>query len=443
MLEMIYVAQLENSNYELEIHNTTPSVFQTSVAELPKGGLFNSKTAGRFEIVKKLPDVAESFESMFDYADAYGNIRLACIDSAHEIGPTPKYAKKATAIGGVLGINTAAYNGFSFHIANYISQSVSLLNPDKNNINEDFFNTDKDSFIYIAEASVNYTSELVQSMIGRIKIETPYADSDDIRMAANSFEGAWINVDMKSELNAQFAYVNRWAGYDSQDEELKLSQDRFKLLVDDKSFGMFIASLTYSFDEQSEFSLWYNYIDKMSAITYMEMVGVYKIDEDIHIDYGLQYSNIQELENSHIDGDVLGAMLITHCHGFYVGGAYNIAMVDDGNVITNGFGGGPYYTSLDEATIEAISIAMKETSEAYRIGTGYTFTKGDFQGLNLELVYGKMYHNDVSIIEKDILLRYDLNKRLSCKAVYTTFHDNSANEYNTFNRYHFQIDYSF
>ncbi len=443
MLELTYLALNSEIQYTNEIQYTKPVVLEKSSSELPKGGLFNTKTAGRFEIVKKLPQVANSFDAMFDYADAYGNIRVAYIDSAHEIGPTPKFVKKASAIGGVLGINTAAYNGFAAHIATYISQSISAINPDKNNINEDFFNTDKDSFAYIAEANINYTLNNFHSMMGRIKIETPYADSDDIRMAANTFEGAWAEVDISENLNTQFAFLNRWAGYDSQDEAAGLSQDRFKPLVDEQSFGMLLASLTYGYAPESELSFWYNYVDGMSAVTYMEAVGLYSIDENMHIDYGLQWSHFQELESSHVAGDVLGGMLIGHCHGFYVGGAYNIAMVDDGDFISNGFGGGPYYTSLDEATIEAMSVAMKETSEAYRIGSGYTFSNGNLEGLNIELVYGKMYHEDVSIIERDVLLTYEGTKGWSAEAVYTTFHDTTTNEYNTFNRYHFKIDYSF
>ncbi len=80
---------------------------------------------------------------------------------------------------------------------------------------------DKNSFAYVAEASIDYRSDLLQAKIGRIKVETPYADSDDIRMAANTFEGVWTNVNYTSSLTTQVMLLNKWAGYDSQDAILE------------------------------------------------------------------------------------------------------------------------------------------------------------------------------------------------------------------------------
>lgn len=186
------VDNLEQVNNEEEF---SPDIVDKVLKELEKNGIFYAKTAGRFEITKKLPEKAETIDEMFNYADAYGNIRLAYIDSAHKISTSPKVKKKAGAIGGEIGINTATYNGIGFRITSYISQNLEFANPNKNDINEDFFNTDRDSFTYISEASINYSNDFVYSKLGRIKVETPYANSDDIRMAANTFEDAGLSQD--------------------------------------------------------------------------------------------------------------------------------------------------------------------------------------------------------------------------------------------------------
>ncbi|MEA2091106.1 MAG: OprD family outer membrane porin, partial [Campylobacterota bacterium] len=442
MIDMIYLAQADE---------VTPAVIEQKTTAMQQSGMIHSKVAGRFEVVKTLPKKADDFDSMFDYADAFGKFRLAYINSAHKISANPdKVEKSASSFGGEFGFNTAELHGLQLHIAAYVSQGLTFLNPDKNDLNEDFFGRNLESFAYIAEASIDYNSDIFQTRVGRVKVETPYANSDDIRMAPNTFEGAWANIDYSDNLNTQLLYFKRWAGYDSQDEGVGAFQNKFKYLVDDQSFGMAGASLTYKYAKNSELSFWYNYIDNMSAIAYAEIIGIYFIDgEELHLDYGFQASNIQELDNSNVDGNVLGTMAILHYKGSFIGGAYNLAQSDEGNYVTNGFGGGPYYTSLDEATISAISegaatsgiSASNNNAEAFRIGTGYEFENISLDGLVLELVYGELYNDNGRITEKDAIVTYDITDRWYLEATYTNYESSCTN--NTFDRALVRLDYTF
>lgn len=434
MVDAIYLAHADNNIKE---------VIEIKESSFEQGGMIHSKTAGKYEIVEENPKAAQSFQNMFENADVYGKIRAAYIDSAHKISPKTKYQKRASAIGGELGITTAEYNDISINGVFTVSQSLSFLNPSKKDLNEDFFGKNVDSYAYLSQFSIDYNKDGVRARAGRIKIETPYANSDDIRMAANTFEGIDIRYDYDQNLKIDMFYINRWAGYDSQDEDSLLYQDSFKKLVDNGSFGMSGISLTYKYDKESEATIWYNYIDKMCSILYSEIIGIYFTKyEDFHIDYGLQVSMINELENSNIDGDVFGAMLIFHYGNVFFGGAYNIAVVDEGNQITNGFGGGPYYTSLDEATISAVSEALPgENAKAFRVGVGYEFKDDYLDGAVLELVYGKLYNNTGAIYEKNILLSYEYNERLNIEATYAKY--DCTCDKNNFERYLFRLDYKF
>ena len=140
MIDMILIASADN---------TTPVVIEKRETALQQSGLIHSKVAGRFEVVKELPKEANSFDGMFDYADTFGKLRAAYINSAHKISNTPKETKDATAFGGEFGFNTASLYDFSFHISAYVSQGVNALNPSSDSINEDFFDVDGKSFIYI------------------------------------------------------------------------------------------------------------------------------------------------------------------------------------------------------------------------------------------------------------------------------------------------------
>ncbi|MFA6136868.1 MAG: OprD family outer membrane porin [Sulfurimonas sp.] len=430
------------------LDNATQGNNEDSVAvkerteKLEQGGLIHDKGPGRFEIVKKLPEKADTFDEMFDYADAYGKLKLAFIDSAHKVSATPdKKEKIATAAGGEVGINTAEFYGFGLHLSTYISQSVGFLNPSQDEINEDFFNINKNSFAYIAESSLNYNNELINAKVGRVKVETPYANSDDIRMASNTFEGAWASLNYTSELQSQVLFVNRWAGYDSQDD-ITESQDKFKNLVNENSFGMVAISLAYKYDKDGELSFWYNYIDEMSAIAYAEIAGIYFINGDgFHIDYGFQASNIQDLRSSGVAGNVFGTMLLLHYNGVYFGGAYNIALVENGKYVTNGFGGGPYYTSLDEATIAAISQASLQDSGAFRFATGYDFANVGIDGMSFEIAYGEGFSDVFRVKEKDLILTYEVSDKLYVEAIYAVY--TSSNNINDFDRVLVRAAYSF
>lgn len=203
------------------------------------------------------------------------------------------------------------------------------------------------------------------------------------------------------------------------------------------------ASLIYKYAKESEATLWYNYIDEMCSIIYAEIVGIYfSNNESFHIDYGLQASIISEINNSNVDGNVYGGMLIFHYNNIFLGGAYNIVLVDEDKYITNGFGGGSYYTSLDEATISAISEAIPgENAKSVRVGLGYEFKEDYLDGAVLELVYGKLYNGVGAIYEKDIILSYDYDEKLRFEATYTKY--DSSGDKNNFDRYLLRLDYNF
>jgi len=441
MIDMIYIAQSD-------IQQAQPVSIEKKATTLEQSGLMHSKAAGRFEIVKALPKKADSFDGMFDYADAFGKFRFAYINTTHRVSNNPKDTKNALSLGGEFGFNTASYYDFSLHVSAFVSQKVPALNPSAKNINGDFFDVNSASFVYLGEASLDYNSEMFQTKIGRVRVDTPYANSDDVRMAPNTFQGAWANIEYTPTLKTQLLYFDKWAGSDSQDEATSASQNDFKNLVAQENFGMFGASLTYEYAQNSQMSFWYNYIDGMAAIAYAEIVGIYFVNDDFHMDYGVQFSDISELDNSNVDGDVLGAMAIMHYKGAFFGGAYNASYSDKGEAVTDGFGGGPYYTSLDEATISAISesaaslgTSQTNNAEAFRIGAGYEFDNNALKGLVFELVYGELYTQNVKIKEKDVVLTYDITDKWYGEFIYTNY-DSSYN-HDTFNRALVRIDYSF
>ncbi len=415
-----------------------------------EGGLIHTKQEGRYKVVLELPQEAEGLDQAFDYAKPFATFRLANVtteqDALAEYDDRQQTA--GTALGGIFGLDSASLYGMHLHLGAYVSQKVHSLNPDDPaKQNSELFDANGDAFVYIGEASLGYENEKLQAVVGRIRIDTPYADSDDIRMVANSFEGAWGNLNVSDNLQVQAYFLTRWAGVDSGDD-----QNVFKVLVDD-GYGLAGGSLTYNLDEENILSLWYYNVDKESDILYAEGTGEVHLSGDFHVEWGLQGAHISERSDSGVGGTVLGAMLIADYELLYLGAAYNYVFEENGMRITDGFGGGPYYTSLDEQTIGAVSaLSSGEDLRVFRLALGFDFSSLGIKRLNAEFVHGHFLLADSSaeVKESDVVLTYAITDRWSFESIYSNVnmmnidYSNPENrELRDFQRLVTRLDYSF
>jgi hypothetical protein len=415
---------------------------QEIVKKTKEKGLLHKKMRDRYSVVLELPKETDKFEGIFEYADAYGKIRTGLFGSSFNENGKTNSDHYAVSLGGIVGIKTAKYKNINANIAIYLSQKIDGLNSSKNKQSYDFFDANGDSYVYMAESSINYNNDTLDLMFGRFVVDMPYANSDDTRMSQNSFEGSWANLKYGDRLSSQLFYISRWAGFDSQDIDAGQSQSKFKKFVDN-AFGMFGASLAYRYNEESELSIWYHYIDKVSQIAYTELNGQIKFDSDefIHMDYGLQYSHISQIGNSLVDGDVYGGMFISHYKELFLSLAYNYADVSKNSTITDGYGGGPYFTSLDEATISVASeLNIGSNLSSYRLGIGYKFEDDSiFEGSTFEYAYGDIKLNNNYIKENNVILSLDYNHKIKIEATYA---NHKSKDYKL-DRFICRIDYDF
>jgi len=382
-------------------------------------GLIHTKQKGRYEVYKKLPDKAEDFDSAFDYAKPFATFRLANVAtrqeglSSYDIADEEKYG---TSFGGIFGFDTASLYGLHIRLGAYVSQKIGVMNP-QNAIhqNSELFDLDDQSYIYMGESALVYENRYIQLQGGRIRLETPFADSDDIRMSPNSFEGGSAHIEFSDDIHSELYFLTRWAGTDSGDEV-----SRFKELVPN-GYGLSGGSLTYRFSEENEIALWYYNVDKESDILYAEAAGDVRFNELFHMEWGLQGAYIMERDNSNIEGQVLGAMVIADFSYVYMGLSYNYAFEKENQTITDGFGGGPYYTSLDEQTLGAVSaLAPGDDLGVYRLAVGTNIHIIGKQNLNIEVVHGHFYleQSSAQAVETDLMLTYKMSERWQLESAY-------------------------
>jgi hypothetical protein len=390
---------------------------------------------------KQAPHYSDFNQSEFpsDRLEASATLRSMWIDTR-----SSDTKQTATAVGGHFGIETPERYGVSGQIGVQTSQKLWGINPARSEtLHPEVYGAQGEAFTYLSEAELRYTLGDFSLRAGRMKVQTPYADPDDIRMAYNTFEGAAAAYALNETFKIDLFYLSRWAGFDSSE-----AQSEFVRLADNAE-GMFAAGAVYALDDAQEFSLWFYHADRQYDLLYAEAVGTIRLMPATSLEWGVQAARIREREASGIEGSVLGAMGTLHYRKLYGGFAYNRSMPGAHGVVTDGFGGGPYFTSLDEATIAAASeLFPGHDLSVYRIGGGFELVWGlPDHAVYFEAVYGVFdpEKSTASIAETDLLLWSELTPSLRMDAVFASFDERRCAhpDINDFERYWIRLDYTF
>ena len=347
-----------------------------------------------------------SFDAAIQNAATHGEFRLGFINVDPGVAGDP--TTYATAIGGQLKFETAPWQRLQFAIAPYFSQKVGFLSGDEDTgkLNGDFFDSNNDSFAYIGEAYVHYAWSNGTARLGRQQLETPFINIDDIRMTPNTFEAFWLNSDISPNLNLQGGLVKRWAGFGSGGD-----QHTFK---DASNDGVLAVGAAYKMKAHHTFQAWYYDFDGNYQQLYAD--AIYK---NGNFEAGLQYSSFSEDNASNTDGTAWGVMVDYELDWATLSAAYNKSSNDAGKSVSNGLGGGNFFTSIEEFSIDGINDAT-----AYRFGILYPMNAT----LNFAAIYGhfedgaKATHN---VDELNLIAAYQATQHLSVDFIYASV-DNDA-----------------
>jgi len=252
-----------------------------------------------------------------------------------------------------------------------------------------FLDSDSKSYSILGESYIKFKSGNTTLKAGRQIVDTPYADSDDIGMVPNSFEGYTLTNGDIENTTIILAWLDKWAGVDAPIPE------KFSELLDDNK-GIFTTGFIYSKDAV-EAQYWYYDLDDI-VFHYLEAI----LSGD-NMTFGVQYSD-QDNDNS-----VYGAMIEKSFDNLSLGVAYN--KVD--GIVTNGFGGGPFFTSSEDHTIADV-----KNQEAVAFSVGYVMDRFNF---------GVTHTNfDKGEDETDYLASFEVNKNHTLDLIYSDMYDDGS-----------------
>lgn len=321
---------------------------------------------------------AESLNEAFMQAEVGGQLRLGAVQSEDDAGN-----KASTlALGGQLGIKTKPVAGISLGTTFYTTNA--LLGKNKEGM---FLSSEGKSYAIVGEAYVQGTLGNSVLKAGRQIVDTPFADSDDIGMVPNTFQGyTLVNQDFP-DTTVILAKLDRWSGVDSDTPE------RFTKLEADGE-GVLMASAIYEGIENTTLQAWHYNLDEVS-FNYAE-AGY----ETERFTVAVQYTD-QENDNR-----AYGVTAGLNIGDVALVSAYNRV---DGTV-SNGFGGGPFFTSSEDHTVAEV-----EDQQALMVGAEYAID-------DLTLALGHVDF-DKGENETDYIVSYAMNEVLSVDLIHSDMYD--------------------
>ncbi len=360
---------------------------------------------------------ASGIDEAFVAGKASGQIRAAYVNQDNAVN-TDTYG---TSLGGILKYETADWNGLKLGVGAYISQKLHFATGsfEDGKANPDLFAEDTESYAYVGEAYVDYTMGGLNLKLGRQLIDTPFADTDDIRMHPNTFEAAIATYSGIEGTTLVGGYVTRWAGYDSGDDISK-----FKKLGGDESNGAVVVGAINESIENFALQAWYYNIDEISDAIYADGTYTIPFSETMGVELSAQVANFSEEKGSGLDGNVYGIGAAFNVGSLSVGAAYNKASNDSGKSVSNGFGGGPYMTSMEEWTIDGM-----EDAKAYQLSAELDMADAGLEGVTLTALYGdfKSAPADMHVKELDLIAAFEISDSISGDISYAMIDDKNKN----------------
>jgi hypothetical protein len=387
-----------------------------------------------------------SIDEAFSKGKTEGDIRLLYINQDNHADGAP--TTYGTSIGGQLKYETAKWNHISVAASAFVSQKISGLSGDysKGELNLDVFGEDGNSFAYMGEAYVDYSYKQFDLRIGRQQLDTPMNDRDDIRMLPNTFEAVMLGYGGIEDFVFVAGYIQRWAGYDSGND-ISMFKD-IPGGVDTEGNakkGVILAGVMNESLENIALQAWYYDFDKVAKVAYLDAVYAAEYKSGLSVETGLQLGDYRESSSSGIDGDVYGGILVMGYSSLSLAAAFNGMDTEEGKTIVLGYGGGPYFTSMEEMTIGYMNDA-----EAYVFSAEVGFEALSISGLSLYYAYGKFNGNDGAgdpqkYEENDIVLSYGFRDNTDLDISYAMVDDkaHSGAEDSGYDRFLIRANYYF
>jgi len=340
----------------------------------------------------------------------------------------------ATAVGVALSAKSQNEQGFNIGVAFRSTKDIKLLSGEGENLSDELSGKERE-YTVLSESYLEYRYNNITLRGGRQHIDTPSADSDDIRMVPNSFEAYTALVEFDS-LELLAGFMTKWQGADA-------GLDSGWKETGDSTF----AAVTLS-KESLDASVWFYNIanrENASRTIYSEVTYSFNPSSDIAMSSTLQYLKQSQLKSSGIASSIVGALIEISGDDIYVSLAYNSSAKKASKSSLSGLGGGVLFSSMDSMILDeitqdrAVSALKGEFVYEYDAQLLWSYAYGNFNGEKNSS--GKREH----IVEQNFIVEYIAKENFALSLIYRIDSNREYKESDEFNSQNIRVftSYSF
>ncbi len=351
-------------------------------------------------------------------------------------------SRSAVAAGGHVHLQTKRFYGIMGAAELYTVQDMGVQKSDPNRIEPTFFDAEKSGFSTLSQAYIDALWGGTEIKAGRQMLDTPHADSDDIRMMPNYFTAYTItNSDIES-VTLTVGKIEQMAGWENGIDASRFVNVGRSFGAAEPNDGIYFASALYAGPEDRVIQAWYYDITDIADLFYIEAAHEL-YGRNTHTVIGLQLDRATG-KGRKLLGETdsltwgISAQVSFKEIGLVATGAYNR---DSGSGAFGSLGGGPFFTSLEDQTLDAVGAKGR----AWIAGVSYDFSNSGVEGMESRLSFGSFKADESSLyetFETDIAIAYEISESLNITAAYA-FVDDKTEDNEDYSQFRFIADYNF
>jgi len=356
------------------------------------------------------------------------------------LSPSSGTDNSSFAIGGHIHLDTKRWNGIRLSTSFYTVQGLDTQDNNPLKVNPDFLDNNLNSFSIISEIYLDAKYSNSKIKIGRQILDSPHADSDDIRMMPNYFQAYTITSNEIEDLTIHAGLIDKMAGWENGIDSSKFIKISDVLGAKKDTDGIYFLAGVYEGLKDISLSAWYYNYDDIANIFYGE-VGYSYDNNHTKLSLGLQYDTSSSTGDKLLgeqNANTFGASANIEFSNIGVTAmlAYNHEDDDSGSSSLN-LGGGTFFTSMEDLTIDA----MESKGDALVAGVSCNLSNN----LLIGVAYGSFVADNKDIFnsrEIDVIGEYKPNEKISVILAYAdiddkTFHNEDYSQIRIVANYNF------
>jgi len=342
------------------------------------------------------------------------------------------------AIGGHLHLDSPRLIGLRAEATLFAVQDLGLVDPA--HLHPDFFDARGKGYVLLGEAFLDGQWGKAHLRLGRQRVETPHADSDDLRMMPNLFMAYAADLSHVGNFSFHTLYFTHMAGWENGVDCASFVPLRAIPALAPTTDGAFAVAAVYQAWEKLEFQLWGYRFDDFADVAYAQLsYGEHRrgglswsttLQLDIATGNGMESKGKPSSRTWGVGVELRGSQ------GYRFHAAFNR---DDGAAgAFPSLGAGPFLTSMEVLTLDALG----RGGQAHVLGAQYRLTELGLPKVSVGAAWGR-FHTSVTPVhdsdELDLNLDWQLTAHVSMLAAWATIRDRHADAAHSSDLDHFRI----